>query len=800
MHRAPRLPRLPLARTRPSPLALFSLSLGALASAACGGGGGGGGGSGQNPPTGPTPVDSDLVAVSIAVTEATIEAGLGVNVALIARNLGPQAAPAFRMGVYLSTDDLFDAADPRLGYWSVGGLPVNADTAAGGSLTVPLTTLAATYHVLLAVDDVNALGEPDETNNVAVAPTTLVVQPPVLADLVPVALSFQPFTVDAGTTFEVADTVENVALGAAGSFRVGVYLSTDDTITTADVLIGHRSVLSLNPGALDAAVGDLTVPATLAPGNYHVGVIVDDQATVPEVDEGDNIAVAGVLLEVRPAPQTDLVATAVSFTPASVDVGTPLDVDEAVRNDGLIAAGAFQVGVYLSQDVDIDPAVDVLLGFRTLPSLAAGATSASGSVGLTVPTTVTAGLWFVGVVADHTHLVPDSNRANNTRVALQQVQIDVPPLPDLVATELTFSPTSVAPGVGGVIQVDDLVRNVGPVPSGAFRVGVYLSDNSVISPSDVLLGSRTLTSLANGGASGAGSSFPLPPGLSTGSYYVGLVVDDLEEQTELSEGNNLLLASGVLDVTSAPTPMPNLVMEVVDPGSSQSQPGFVVQVVSRVKNTGTASASGNFRVGFYLSTDETITTDDLFLGDRLVPFGLGIGFTSVASVPVTIPSTVAGGTYRFGALADWTQAITESDESDNGLAMTGNYTIVIPQPNLRVTALTVPTATPLTSGASLDVDHTVRNAGNLAAGAFRVGIYLSSDNTLDRALDTLIGSRTIGVLAAGTLDEEVTAVTIPAGLTPGAYHVGVYVDDLEQVGEQDEADNTRVMVATVTVQ
>ena len=798
-----RAPRLSPPWKRPSALALVGSGalLSVLLGASCGGGGGGSaGGSNQNPGTGPTPVDADLSAVSVDVAEATVEAGLGVNVTLVARNDGPEAAPAFRMGVYLSNDELFDAADVRLGYWSVGGLAANAETAAGGSLTVPLSTLAATYRVLLAVDDVNALGEPDETNNVAVAPTSLVVEPPLLADLVPVALSFQPFTVDAGTAFEVADSVENVALGAAGSFRVGVYLSTDATITTTDVLIGHRSVLALDPGVRDDAVGDLTVPATLAPGNYHVGVIVDDQQSVPEVNEGDNVAVAGALLEVRPAPQTDLVASALSYSPPMVDVGAQLLVDEAVRNDGLIAAGAFQVGVYLSQDVEIDPAVDVLLGFRTLPSLAAGATSASGPVGLTVPTTVAAGMWFVGVIADHTGLVPDSNRANNVRVALQQVQVSVPPLPDLVASEITFSPTSVAPGAGGVIQIDDLVRNVGPVPSGAFRIGVYLSDNSVISQSDVLLGTRTLTSLADGGASGAGSAFPLPAGLSTGSYYVGLVVDDLEEQTELSEGNNLLLASGVLDVTSAPTPMPNLVMEVIDPGSSQSQPGFVVQVVSRVKNIGTASASGDFRVGFYLSTDEVITTDDLFLGDRLVPFGLGIGFTSVASVPITIPSTVAGGTYRFGALADWTQAISESDEADNGLAATGIYTIVIPQPNLRVTALSAPTATPLAVGDSLDVDHTVRNAGNLGAGTFRVGIYLSSDNMLDRALDTLVGSRDITALAAGTNDALVTAVTIPAGLAPGAYHVGVYVDDLEQVGEQDEGDNTRVMVATVTVQ
>ncbi len=789
---------------RPWPIAVaLLLVLGAALLSACGGGGGGGGGT---PPPGgggggATVVDSDLVAVSLDVAEGLVEAGRDITVSLRVRNAGPAAAPAFRAAVFLSNDATFEAVvDARLGFWTSAGLAVGADFTAGGSLTVPLSTLAGTYHVLLVVDDLGLLTEPGEANNVAAAPTTLVVAPPILPDLEPAALSFQPFTVQAGTSFSVSDSVQNNGLGAAGSFRVGVYLSTDPVITAADVLIGHRSLLSLDPAVRDDAQGDLTVPATLAPGNYHVGVLVDDLEQVPETDEANNVAVAGALLQVTAAPTTDLVATALSFSPAVVDVGDPLTVDEAVRNDGQIAAGAFQVGVYLSEDVVIDPAEDVLLGFRTLTSLAAGATSISGPTPLVVPTTVTAGEWFVGVLADHTELVPDANRENNSRVALDRVTVVVPPLPDLVASEVTFSPGSVVPGAGGVLQVDQLVRNVGPVDSGAFRVGVYLSDNSVISPSDVLLGSRTLTSLATGGSSGASASYPLPPGLSTGSYYVGLLVDDLEQINELSEGNNLLLASGVLDVTSAPTPMPNLIMEVVQPGGNTTQPGFVVQVVSRVKNTGTASASGNFRVGFYLSLDEEITTDDIYLGDRLVPFGLGIGFTSVASVPVTIPSTLAEGVYRFGAIADWTLAIAESDETDNGRAAVGSFNVTIPKPNLRVTAATHTATAPLAAGATFDVEHTVRNAGNAAAGAFRVGVYLSTDNVLDRAVDTLIGSRTIASQAQSTNNGETLAVTVPANFAPGVYSVALYADDLEQVTEQDETDNSRVITATITVE
>lgn len=779
-----------------STLAPF-VGLVAVGLAACGGGGGGGGGS-QNPPTGPTPVASDLVAEELVVAEANVVAGQEISVSLRARNLGPEAAPAFRMGVYLSTDEAHDAADRRLGFWSVSGLAAGAATSAGGSLTVPLQTTAGAWRVLLVVDDVALLTEPVESNNVLAAAGVLAVAPPTLADLAPVAASFQPFSVMAGNTIEVSDSVENAGVSAAGAFRVGVYLSADPVVTTQDVLIGYRTLVSLAPGARDDAVGDVTVPVSLTAGNYHVGVIVDDQDAVTEANEGDNVAVAGVALEVTPAPTTDLVGVAIAFNPSVVNVGATLAIEETARNDGLIPAGAFQVGVYLSQDVDLDPAEDVLLGFRTVPSLAPGAATASGTVDLVVPTTVTAGMWFVGALVDHTNLVADSNRLNNAVVALAQVEVRVPPLPDLVAAEVSFSPSAVQPGVGGVLQVDQLVRNLGQYDAGGFRVGVYLSDNAVISPSDVLLGTRTLASLAAGASSGAGSGFALPGGLSPGTYYVALIVDDLDEQAELSEGNNLLLATGTLDVTNVPTPMPDLVMEVVDPGANQTAPGGAVQIVSRVKNEGTASASGDFRVGFYLSVDETITTDDIFLGSRLVPFGLGIGFTSVASVPVTIPGTVAEGTYHLGAFADSTLAITESDESDNGRAASGTFTIEVPRPNLRVTALAAPPAA-LTLGGTFDVTHTVRNSGAAAAGAFRVGIYLSSDTTLDRATDVLIGSRNVASLSMASNSADVTPVTIPTTLAPGTYHLAVYVDDLEAIGESDEGDNSRVTNTTTSV-
>jgi subtilase family serine protease len=42
---------------------------------------------------------------------------------------------------------------------------------------------------------------------------------------------------------------------------------------------------------------------------------------------------------------------------------------------------------------------------------------------------------------------------------------------------------------------------------------------------------------------------------------------------------------------------------------------------------------------------------------------------------VTIPTSVAAGTYYLGAYADYTNVVTESNESNNGLATSGTLKV-----------------------------------------------------------------------------------------------------------------------------
>lgn len=112
-------------------------------------------------------------------------------------------------------------------------------------------------------------------------------------------------------------------------------------------------------------------------------------------------------------------------------------------------------------------------------------------------------------------------------------------------------------------------------------------------------------------------------------------------------------------------PLPNLQITTASATSPVAN-GGTTTIGRTLFNAGTTAAGPNI-TQFYLSTDTTLSVDD-------VPFvfcqrttSLGAGSTDVCSGPVTFAPNpaLAPGTYRLLVLADSTAAVLESDETDN---------------------------------------------------------------------------------------------------------------------------------------
>ena len=73
---------------------------------------------------------------------------------------------------------------------------------------------------------------------------------------------------------------------------------------------------------------------------------------------------------------------------------------------------------------------------------------------------------------------------------------------------------------GGVINVSDTTENQGGGVAAATQTSFYLSANTALDASDVLLGMRAVPALAGGQASNVSTPLTVPAGTAVGSYYV----------------------------------------------------------------------------------------------------------------------------------------------------------------------------------------------------------------------------------------------------------------------------------------
>jgi len=92
----------------------------------------------------------------------------------------------------------------------------------------------------------------------------------------------------------------------------------------------------------------------------------------------------------------------------------------------------------------------------------------------------------------------------------------------------------------------------------------------------------------------------------------------------------------------------------------------------------------------------------------------------------------------------------------------------------------------------------VLNAGPAPSGAFRIAYYLSSGTQLDTAA-VLLGTRSVGNVAAHAISTVSAVFTVPRATPAFDYYVIGAVDDAQAVVELQETNNALASAATVAV-
>jgi len=680
--------------------------------------------------TGQTQAGSLAVHQDLALDTATATADLATDITATARR-GAEVRLLARP--LLHADDLFDHATWQ---W----LP----DAARGRASVLDTTAAAT-------SDGTRSGSIDLT----------------------AAMTLGSVYASTGEPVRVTLTVTNTGDAPSPACQGLLVWSRDALVDANDaVLDGAIGLPALSGGDTWTQTLSITLPGSLD-GQVWIGLAVDPSETVPEADETNNQALEAVLIQpLRTGTAHDAPATA-------LDMGLlagPLTIPNLVLG-GPATAGWFRLEL---------PATGT-----AAETIAMGFTAGSGTADLQLYDAL-GYLVALGATAADTPwesvLTLDGLEAGTYWLRAGSEQTDIAKYdlataaaprtgPDLIIATLApprFSRNGEAGTVWGT------VTNQGNQAAPPFMVRLECSG------SGAPMASLAVPGLPAGSSVDITVPFTTPSDLFVGSTVLfTLTADATNAVAELAEANNGSLAA------------PSLVAGAADAlEAAQAADGAADLGVIR----GTQATNG-------LSIDSPFDLDclrfQLAAGGtagcqaRVTPGGAGLAavllregaaWAPVPGIPDASGITVdlndrPAGSYRLcvrsqgGSVASYGVSITGPDAAGA---------------NLLVTQL-VPTPAETLAGTAVTVAARVANNGTTPAAACEARLYLSADDTINPAEDTMLGTPiAIAAVAAGAVLDLSQAVTVPAGTSAGWRRLALVVDSGAAVPESAETDNTRL--------
>ncbi|MER7459958.1 discoidin domain-containing protein [Micromonospora sp. NPDC126480] len=222
-----------------------------------------------------------------------------------------------------------------------------------------------------------------------------------------------------------------------------------------------------------------------------------------------------------PAPNPDLVVTAVSAAPATPVETDPVTLSATVRNAGTAPSAATTVAFDLGTTT---------VGTANVGALAAGAsTTVSVAIGPR-----NAGSYEFAATVDPANTVIEQSEANNRRTAPSPLTVNPVASSDLVAATVTWSPGT--PAAGATVTFAVTIRNQGTVASAGGAHGVTLT---VVDDAGTVV--RTLTGSYTGTIAAGATAGPVNLGTWTaanGRYTVRVVLADDANELPVKRANN----------------------------------------------------------------------------------------------------------------------------------------------------------------------------------------------------------------------------------------------------------------------
>ncbi|MGW3606659.1 discoidin domain-containing protein [Micromonospora sp. NPDC005161] len=318
----------------------------------------------------------------------TVQLGANASLSQIVLKLNPDAAWGARtQNITVLGRDQGSSTFTTL----VGAANYSFNPGSGNTVTIPVSGAAADVRLSIASNTGAPAGQ--------VAEFQVIGTPAPNPDLTVTGMSFTPSAPVETSTITLSATVRNAGSASSGATNVNFYLGA--------TRVGTASVGGLAAGAsttVSAAIG------TRDSGSYPLSAKVDESNTVVEQDDTNNSYTNPSPLVVSAVASSDLVASAVDWSPGNPPPGSTVNFSVSIRNAGNQASASGSHGITLTVLNESGAVV------RTLTGSYSGVINAGATVGPISLGTWTAanGKYTVRVV-----LAADGNelpvkQANNT--------------------------------------------------------------------------------------------------------------------------------------------------------------------------------------------------------------------------------------------------------------------------------------------------------------------------------------------------------------------------------------------------
>ena len=474
----------------------------------------------------------DLIITNATVSPTSVVSGSSVTVSYTAKNIGNTSSQTSNVGYYLSKDSILDNKDIFITYTSGYNISANGNSSYYDYLDIPTSVVQGNYYLIYFVDYQNVEKEINEKNNTfynlisIVGPTI---------DLTLTNASASPTTIASGSSISVSYVLNNLGNATPQTSNVGYYLSKDSVLDSKDLFLKSYNGYGISPNSNNYQYDNITIPSSVAVGNYFLIYFVDYQDIEIESNEKNNTFIN--LIKVT-EPQIDLTITSVYLNNAPIFTKGQIYLSADIQNVGSSSSDSSNIGFYLSKDNTLDQS-DTYLGNALNGTLTAYNSTSLYYLGV-LPSSIASGDYYLIAFADYNKSIKEINESNNIKSLLINIQPSNEPYhgPDLIVTNSLISSNKVM--LGGTLSVSTYIINQGDTMASASSVGFYLSKDTIFDVSDEILSySIGLKLPADSVSIRSDKNVIIPSNTPLGNYYFLFVADDMNEVNEISEINNV---------------------------------------------------------------------------------------------------------------------------------------------------------------------------------------------------------------------------------------------------------------------